>query len=212
MSTEAGKDHIVAVARDVVPDLEAAPGAEEGKVAKASEAELRREARAGDFVLSRANAPLVRLCLAFLAEGRPATIIGRDIGSKLATLVRKSEATTVPELRRWIDDWARSQEERLKRKGKDASAVRDEAECLHRLVGGSTSVSAVLARIERLFSDHSDGARIVLATTHKAKGLERERVWVLKDTYKRNSVEEDNLWYVAVTRAKRDLRLVRSAA
>lgn len=203
---------IVEVAREVVPDLEAAPGAEQGTVSDVSEAELRREAKAGDFVLSRTNAPLVQLCLSFLADARPATIIGRDIGSKLATLVRRSDAKTIPELRRWIDDWVRSQEERLKQKGKDASAVRDEAECLHRLIGGSTSVSAVLARIEGLFSEEGDGARIVLATTHRAKGLERERVWVLKDTYKRNSVEEDNLWYVAVTRAKRDLRLVRSAA
>jgi ATP-dependent exoDNAse (exonuclease V) beta subunit len=43
--------------------------------------------------------------------------------------------------------------------------------------------------------------------------LERDRVWVLTETFKRGrNEEEDNLWYVAVTRARKDLRLVEKTA
>lgn len=79
---------------------------------------MRRAAEPGDFILSQTNAPLVSLCLSFLAEGRPAAVAGRDIGAGLATLVRKAGTGDVGELCRWVDDWSRKEAARLKRKGK----------------------------------------------------------------------------------------------
>jgi hypothetical protein len=203
---------IVKVANEIVPDLEAAPGAAEGLVANATEDRLKREARPGDFILSRTNAPLVGLCLSFLAEGRPATVAGRDVGAGLTNLIRKSRARSVPELCAWVDDWAKQEAKRLEQKGKDRSGPKDKADCVRKLAEGARSVDEVLNTIQTLFSDKDDGSRIVLSTTHRAKGLERDRAWVLRDTYRRNSTEEENLWYVAVTRAKRELLLVQSAA
>lgn len=50
---------------------------------------------------------------------------------------------------------------------------------------------------------------IVLGTTHKLKGLERNRAFALGWTYRAGrNVEEANLWYVAVTRAKTFLGIV----
>lgn len=78
-----------------------------------------------------------------------------------------------------------------------------------RALRGAKSVSEVRARIESLFSDKDDAARVMLTTTHKAKGLERERCWILSETFRPNrGTEEANLWYVAVTRAKNELYLV----
>jgi ATP-dependent exoDNAse (exonuclease V) alpha subunit len=49
----------------------------------------------------------------------------------------------------------------------------------------------------------------VLSSTHKAKGMERDTVWVLASTYmRRPDVEEKCLYYVAVTRARKTLYLV----
>jgi len=203
---------IVKVANEIVPDLEAAPGAAEGLVANATEERLKHEARPGDFILSRTNAPLVGLCLSFLAEGRPATVAGRDVGAGLTNLIRKSRARSVPELCGWVDDWAKQEAKRLEQKGKDRSGPKDKADCVRKLAEGARSVDEVLNTLQTLFSDKDDGSRIVLSTTHRAKGLERDRAWVLRDTYRRNSTEEENLWYVAVTRAKRELLLVQSAA
>lgn len=61
-------------------------------------------------------------------------------------------------------------------------------------------------KIDGLFSDTDAANRIMLSTTHKAKGLERDRVWILMDTYRpKKSTEEANLYYVAVTRARKSL-------
>ncbi|MCU0208914.1 ATP-binding domain-containing protein, partial [Mycobacterium tuberculosis] len=66
--------------------------------------------------------------------------------------------------------------------------------------------------IEKLFNDVDDASKVIFSTTHKAKGLERDRVFVLINTYRYGpgvTGEEANLWYVAVTRAKSELYLVR---
>ena len=75
------------------------------------------------------------------------------------------------------------------------------------------------AIIERIFVDGGSEDRVVLSSTHKAKGLERDRVFVLSSTYlkKRRDKktgewylpqEERHLAYVAWTRAKKELYFV----
>jgi DNA helicase-2/ATP-dependent DNA helicase PcrA len=169
---------------------------------------LRAEAAPGDFVISRANAPLIGICLGFLAAGKPATIAGRDIGAGLLALVDKSKATTIPELLEYVDAWEKAECERLAARKRDTQPAMDRAACVEALTEGAASVAEVRARIEALFSDKDDARRIVCTTTHKAKGLERERCWILADTYSAASTEENNLWYVAITRAKTELCLI----
>ena len=202
---------IVRIAQEIVADLEHAPHAAEGQVLDMTDKEMIQAARPGDFILSRANAPLVGHCLSFLKEGRKASIQGRDIGAQLATLIKKCPGHTTVELTAWIDAWAATEIERLAAKNPpgDTQATEDKRDTVHALAEGEQTVAGVLAKIEALFSDVSDDAKIVLSTTHKAKGLERERAFVLADTYqKRPGVEESNLFYVAVTRAKTTLVLV----
>jgi superfamily I DNA/RNA helicase len=55
----------------------------------------------------------------------------------------------------------------------------------------------------------TDGGCVVLSTVHKAKGLEWERVFMLKHTFGRwEGREEDNIMYVAITRSKSALMMV----
>lgn len=200
---------VVEEARQYVPDIEAAPGAAEGMVLDATASQLQRDAQPGDFVLSRTNAPLVSLCLEWLAEGRPATIAGRDIGASLSSMVRRSEARSVPELVTWVEAWEVEEVKRLMKKDLDTAPARDRAACLIRLAHGARSVEEVIGRIDRLFDDKDARNQILLSSTHRAKGLERPRVWMLSATYRpEQGVEEENLAYVAVTRAQRELRLV----
>jgi superfamily I DNA/RNA helicase len=199
---------IVALAQAIVPDYEAAPTAPEGIVRQATDATMRAEAAPGDFVISRKNAPLISTCLGFLAAGKPATIAGRDIGAGLLALVNKSKAATVPALLEWIDAWEKAECVRLMARKRDTQPATDKADCIEALTDGATSVAEVRARIEALFSDKDDSHRIVCTTTHKAKGLERNRCWILADTFSTATTEEDNLWYVAITRAKSELCLL----
>jgi len=200
---------IILEAQEIVHGIEAAPDANDGEVFSASYKEMRKNAQPGDFVLSRTNAPLISLVMGFLSEGRRAAIQGRDVGASLATIVKKSKALDVETLRSYVEDWSAKECDRLAKKRRDTQAVEDKAGCILAISEGAASVKDVLSRIESLFADTDDSSRITLSTTHKAKGMERDRVWMLDATYrKRPGLEEDNLAYVAITRARKTLVLV----
>jgi DNA helicase-2/ATP-dependent DNA helicase PcrA len=202
---------VIREAQTVVPEIEWAPDAEEGVVSDAAISEMKGAggAQPGDFILSRTNAPLISLCMYFLKEGRPATIQGRDIGASLAAFVKKSKAPDVEALCDYVESWRDKECARLAAKHRDTQSVEDRAECILTISEGASSVADVINRIESLFADKDDAKRIVLSSTHKAKGMERDTVWVLASTYRRRpDVEEKNLYYVAVTRARKTLYLV----
>jgi DNA helicase-2/ATP-dependent DNA helicase PcrA len=218
---------VVREAQSMVPHLEAAPDAEEGKVEAVGDARMIAEAKAGDFILSRINAPLMKLCLAFLRDGRRAAIQGRDVGTKLASVVKRAKKPDVDGMLAYVDKWATKEIERLEKRDRDASGIADIRECILALSEGETETQAVVAKIERLFADGNETTRITLSSTHRAKGMERDRVWLLRETYLRTrsrktgrgtveyiepGIEEHNLYYVATTRARRELFLVRGAA
>ena len=70
-----------------------------------------------------------------------------------------------------------------------------------------TTAEQVFARLDALFEDSGPG--LLFSSTHRAKGMERDRVFVLAWTYKPDAGgEAANLWYVAISRAKRELVLV----
>jgi len=217
-------ESIVALAAQTVPDFEPAPGAIHGLIEDGvSEEAMRKKAAPGDFILSRANSPLISLCWQFIREGRPATIQGKDFGANLTGMIAKARKATVmredksipvrtvEDFLDWLDDWRVTESDRLRQKNRSTEAVDDKADCLIALCDGCRSLDEVVAKIEQLFGEaDSDMKRIVLSSTHKAKGLERNRVFVLADTYRRRpDIEEANLWYVAVTRARAELYLVR---
>ncbi len=203
---------IVREAQTIVPEIEWFENSEEGEVNEVEVDEMRRGARPGDFILSRTNAPLISLCMSFLKEGRRANIQGRDVGASLAAFVKKSKAKDVDSLRGYVEDWRDKECARLAQKRRDTQAVEDRAECILALSEGALSVDDVVGRIESLFADNDDQGRITLSTTHKAKGLERNRAWVLASTYmRRPEQEEKNLYYVAVTRAQKSLFLVQGS-
>jgi|HubBroStandDraft_2_1064218.scaffolds.fasta_scaffold00990_8 DNA helicase-2/ATP-dependent DNA helicase PcrA len=200
---------VVKRAQAIVPTIEAAPDAVEGEVLGVSREQMESGVRPGDFVLSRTNAPLIGLCMKFLRDGRRANIQGRDVGANLAAFVKKSRAKTVEALRTYVEDWSKRECTRLAAKKRDAQEIEDRAACLMALSDGADSVAGVIDHINELFADKSEGACITLSTTHKAKGLERERVWLLTGTYRPGtSAEESALLYVAQTRAKHTLFLV----
>ena len=204
---------IVAIAAEIVPDFEAAPNCADGEIIQATDADVVAGARAGDFVLSRTNAPLVKHCLALLAAGTAAAIQGRDVSAQLLKVVKKSKSKSIPDLAEWLTGWRKRECDRLLRKDPDADTTRvtDTADCIDALCEGETSVASVVAKIQALFSDTDETRRVTLSSTHKAKGLERDRAWILADTYRPSrGTEEANLWYVAVTRAKSTLFLVRN--
>lgn len=211
---------VAQLVRAYVPDFETPPSATAGRVECMSIQQAQALWREGDFVLSRANAPLVKLCLTALASGMRAFIQGRDIGTGLTSLIKKSSAQNIPELCRWLAAWEESEVVRLTAANKEhlIEACRDRASALISMTEGLSSIAELVARIEKVFSD-SNGPRLMFSSVHRAKGLEADRVWVLKYTFQHERdwrigtpsariLEEQNLWYVAITRTRQSLCLI----
>lgn len=208
---------VVHEAAKLVPDYTAAPSAPEGELGRITEKSMLTLAGASDFILSRTNAPLARVCLTLLRNGKRARIEGRDVSKGLVALVKRMKSESIPELMGKLATWRDRETAKLaatKRKAAEVRAeyVRDQVETLEALSDGLADTVELIGRIEELFSTAS-GPAIICSTVHKAKGLETERVFVLIDTLYCNgkrvdSIEEQNIHYVALTRAKRSLVLV----
>ena len=201
---------VVKEAQKIVPALEPSPTAIEGKIDYISYEEMYKLAKPGCFILSRVNAPLVTLALGFIKRGIPANIQGRDIGENLVQLINRSKAKTIESFVDYVERWKKKECQRLMARNRDTTLVIDKAECLFALAEGADSVRELKSNIERLFSDTDDSKKVILSTTHKAKGLERDTVFMLTNTYRYSGGEESNIRYVAITRAKKELYFVKS--
>jgi superfamily I DNA/RNA helicase len=201
---------IVAEAQRLVPDFECG-AAHEGAIEVLKADKLVEAAGPGDFILSRLNAPLVSIAMSLLRSGKRARVAGRDIGQGLRTLLRKLKARSVPALIEGIRNWEEREVHRaLKAQREDkAENIHDQAEMLISLTDGAKNVDEVVARIEALFTDDGLGVAgvITCSSVHRSKGLEADKVFVLTGTlYPRGvSREEENIEYVAITRAKKVL-------
>ena len=213
---------IAELAREWVPDLESPEEVHEGVVERVGLDRLHGGWAPGDFVISRLNAPLVTLCLRALADGIPARIQGRDITSGLRALLARSKQSEVAPFLRWLASWESAECERLEARGDDPETASDRAAVLRNLCAGLRTLEQVKLRMEQLFGRDGDesaeggappSATLVFTTAHRSKGLEADRVWILRHRFleprKPEETEtEENLWYVAVTRAKQALYLV----
>lgn len=205
---------VVELARQIVPDYSAAPSAPEGEVVDMSMSSAVKFLEVGDAVLSRLNAPLMGICLSLLRNGLPARIEGRDIGKQLVGMVRKLKAKSVPNFLEKLTAWGDKQSRRIQAAGgrhvaSKIELIQDQVLTLSAVAEDCNSVSEIEAKIVSLFED-SDSARkpaVVCSSVHKAKGLEWNRVCLLEETFKNReaSGEESNIYYVAVTRAKKIL-------
>lgn len=200
---------IVALAAQEVPAIVAALGAPEGVVSFPSLRELAREARRGDFVISRSNAPLVGIWFRLVAQKKPAVILGRsDEVFALLAFIRGFRCASVPELLSLVEGWRNAERLRLEMKGRSCDWVDDQYASVVAITRGCLTVREATGRVRDMFADPEKVDRsqfVVLGTTHKLKGLEAERVWMLDYTYSRTKREEANCFYVAVTRAKTTL-------
>jgi DNA helicase-2/ATP-dependent DNA helicase PcrA len=207
---------IVQTAREACPDIEWAPDAPGGEVQAVHYHELTAGAVPGDFVLSRTNAPLIRICLDLLRRQIPATIAGRDIAKQLRAIIDASKASAVLDLRLWLRQHVSDERAvHLPEHPERYARVLDQVACVEALSEGCRHVREVKRRLDQLFSDDSPDSMVVCSSVHKAKGLERDRVWIIHDTFGfhrpqvwHDKTEERNIWYVAVTRARRNLYFV----
>lgn len=212
----------IEIAQQFVEDIQAAPNAIEGEVFTIPFDSIISEAKPGDLIVCRSNAPLVKLCFKFLAEGIGAKIRGREIGKNLIGLINNiSNKGKLPfeMFDSACHEYFGNIVDELIFKGydeKDQEVVleRDKEDAILSIkqYSKAESISEMIEYIEeKLFAEGDDNV-VWLSSIHRAKGLEADRVFIvnwhkmpLKVAEEWQMIQEKNLQYIAVTRAKKEL-------
>lgn len=172
-----------------------------------------------DVILCRCVAPIVSFAFALIRRNVGCRIQGREIGRGLIATIEKLGCDSIEELEVKLIKQRDRELARARAEDNEAAeaSIIDRYECLRIFVTEADSIPACTRRIETLFDD-TRGGLLTLSTVHKAKGLEWPRVYIL-DPHLMPSrfaklpwqkTQERNLQYVAVTRAKLDLRYIES--
>lgn len=214
----------LALAREIVPEIEAAAGAGEGVVATIERAQAVSFVQNGDLILCRCTAPLIKLALELITADKPARVRGRDIGktlTKVIDAVEKLPGYAWVRFGECLERYRLATAQALAQKDGSAMQVEglhDRCDSVQALYAGKASACQsagdLRAAIEALFADEL--AAINLSTVHKAKGLEEDRVLILAPellphpmaTKDWEQAQEMNLKYVALTRARKELYFV----
>lgn len=202
---------VVQLASQIVRDFNAAPSAPQGTITNTTRDKMIEIAKEGDFILSRTNAPLVRVCMALLKLGTRARIKGRDIGRGITALIRRMKPQTIIDLGIKMGEWQAQELDRaMVLPDKEVAAERvafvgDQFQLVMALMEGAATVSELEGRLNELFTDDAERQAVMCSTVHKAKGLESGRVFLLEGTFRAGRTEEDNIRYVAITRSKSEL-------
>lgn len=178
----------------------------------------------GDAVLCRNTKPLVVLAFELLRAGKGCHVEGRDIGKSIEALINKWKSVqTVEDLYMRLEEYRLRETAKLTEKGEGSGPLierlNDRIDTVLAIADGAETLNEIRSRVRSLFQD-TDGSTqhtILLATVHRAKGREWNRVFVLgwgdympskRATQDWERQQERNLVYVAVTRTRRDLVLL----
>lgn len=203
---------VIAEAQNYVPEIQSHPDAPEGQVQHWSKWGA-SQINSGEWaIICRNNAPLMQLAYRLLKENIPVAVLGRDIGKGLQRIINqvvpKHESFPIEPFMARLTNWFDNEVARHPRK---EAILRDKVDSILALAQGCHSTSELSERIAKIFSRES--APIILSTIHKAKGMEWNNV-IFLDSFRIPSPyakqqweldQEQNIAYVAVTRAKQNL-------
>jgi superfamily I DNA/RNA helicase len=162
----------------------------------------------------------MRLALRLLVAGRTVEIAGRDIGQNLIKLterITKKNLSTDEFIAR-LEKWKERELERYPRR---KFSICEKALVLRAIAGAHKDLDSVRKHLTKLYPDPKSKeyrpAEVHLSTIHKAKGREWPNVLFLDShligkyaTAEWEQTQEQNLAYVGVTRAMRELTFARS--
>ena len=204
---------VVAEAQRIVPTYEAMPNAPLGEVSSWGSDWTPADLPSNSAILCRTNAPLFRLAMQLIRSRKPCRMLGRDIGAGLKRrikLLTNNQHTSKHRLAALVEDWRNSETEKALAADDRAKAkkIEDQAASLLAIVDETAGSTQAAQLIGTLFGKDSKG--LVLSTIHKAKGLEWPNVFLLDKNKIGTTEEEQNLEYVAITRALETLTYLES--
>lgn len=217
--------NIIEAAQKYVPDIVAFEGNGAGEISNVKYDEFVKTAESlglnkKDGIICRNNAPLVALAFALIRQGIGCRIEGKDIGKNLITLTNKWKVSDLATFTLRLQNFF--SREMDKAKGAKLAALEDKFETMVILIErcqslGKHDLFSLRKLISDMFSDNDDynvPNVVTLSSIHKSKGLEFDRAFILGMAQFQPSkyavmdwmkVQENNLAYVAITRAKHKL-------
>ncbi len=203
---------VVNLAKEIVPQIQCAPDAEVGYITYSDEGISPEDIHSDSIIMCRTNAPMFRYAVKFLKYKVPCMVMS-NFGEQLIKFVKSFDVTTTEDLANEIEKWRRqeimdAEDRELYHK---IDRIDDKARSILPFCEEYRIKSQVVQALERLLRSDT-GPR--LCTIHKAKGLEAEYAyllrpdlvpapWIEEDTVE--YLQEQNLRYVAITRAKMHL-------
>jgi DNA helicase II / ATP-dependent DNA helicase PcrA len=201
---------IVIEAQQFCPHIQWREGAPEGMIV-----ENREDPLVGNWgrymILCRTNAPLFSAILAHVRGKLPCQVMSNFLDS-FQGFIRGFKSTYTSDLVAKLDRWYEREREAARKAGKRGKllALSDKYDTVKLLCKEFPRVEDMLLMVRRLSESRSGP---IFATIHKAKGLEHEHIYVLRpdqlggfgDLSPEQQKQEDNLHYVAITRAKETL-------
>jgi DNA helicase II / ATP-dependent DNA helicase PcrA len=214
--------NIVKKAQEYVSHIQAFEAAPDGLVTESVASWPLKRFLPTDVILCRNTRPLIEMAFLLIRNKVSCRVLGRDIGQGLVKLVKKMKSFNVGDLTKKLRTHRMKEAQKFTLQGKEdkIAALDDRLDTLQVFMdelGVDAPVSELISAIEALFSDEQSG-RLTLSTIHKFKGGEADRVFILDpflmpSKWARQQWQkegEQNLQYVAVTRAKKELYYVTS--
>ena len=221
---------VIKAAKTFVPNIQAKEGAIPGEIKNDVDPYA---PVSGDMVLCRNTYPLIKLYSEYLRINKKAFIRGKDIGDSLINTINLyGGLPSVPLNKSLLSDglFRRLYAELFKRVkfvvektnmteeeayfSESVMEFYDTITSLETLSDNLKTIEELINKIKIIFNDNGEG--VCLSTVHKAKGLEADNVFILAKSlmpsmYAKQQwefVSEQNLQYVAITRAKKTLQYI----
>jgi UvrD/REP helicase N-terminal domain/UvrD-like helicase C-terminal domain len=200
---------VVMTAQQFCPHIRWREGAPDGDI----HGPLYEDAQRFDqyMVLCRTNAPLFREILRYVRRQEPCQVLSSFLDT-FQSFIRGFKTTYTSDLIAKLDRWYEKEKEDAlakNKRGKLAGLI-DRYETV-KLLCGTYKFTADMVTMVKSLGDSTRGPKF--ATIHKSKGLEHPHIYLLRpdllggfgDLTAEQRQQEDNLHYVAITRAEETL-------
>ena len=210
---------IVREAQKYCPYIEADPNQIEGVVREGGAKEVQGDC----FVLCRNTKPLIEMLFFLLGNGIKSNVKGKEIGDNIISFIKKTRQKTTKKLIKHLEVNKIKLNRQLTEKGvknpknhPSMVELAEKCDIIIIMAERFETCNQLIKYIESVFLDE-EVEGVMLMTIHKAKGLEKKKVFFLNpelipSQYAYTDDEkqqEENLMYVGITRAKEELVYIR---
>lgn len=197
-----------------------------GYIIRIDDSDLKNKVQPNDFIIGRKNQQLISTALELVRSGIRIYLSDKELITKIIKTIKSTKKKTVDSLLKHckyvVDQYSQMKDsEKQKFNLEDVNLItilidnfyRDNTDCIYDPV----EINQFISYIQNMINiDNPDGC-VRIMSIHKSKGLESDNVFVLNEgrvfselgRSKDMIQQEKNLSYVALTRAKDNLYLVR---